>query len=303
MTEIKQIACGLLMYTNNQVFLGHSGGPYYQNSDTWAIPKGLLQNPNENYFMAAKREFFEETGITPPRGILEYIYLGSVTYSHKCVHCWAFKGDGSEKFIKSNQCTIEYPKNSNNFIDIPELDKCEYMDLDIAKQKIIPSQIDFIYRLIEIFDRQNINSTYNIKHNDMVSVVNFSNEKWNNHHAHGRSADEIITHIIDGKLGEVAFAKLFGFESINFDGNNEDGGADFIKDNIKYDVKTINNKNKERIYIKSSLRADKYALMFYNKIENNVIFIGFLSKLDIEQRKLLHTDSDGNTYVEKQFFK
>ena len=73
-----------------EVFLVHPGGPYWRNKDvgSWGIPKGEVEE-RENLIEAAKREFNEETGITPEK---EFIELGSIKYSSgKTVYAWAFE--------------------------------------------------------------------------------------------------------------------------------------------------------------------------------------------------------------------
>lgn len=65
-----RVSAGLLMYRFRdgklQVLLAHPGGPYFKNKDelAWSIPKGEVE-PGENLLETAKREFEEETGITP----------------------------------------------------------------------------------------------------------------------------------------------------------------------------------------------------------------------------------------------
>ena len=67
----KKTSAGLLMYRfvnkNLQVFLVHPGGPFFKfNDHVWSIPKGLKEN-GEDLLETAKREFFEETGISKTR--------------------------------------------------------------------------------------------------------------------------------------------------------------------------------------------------------------------------------------------
>ena len=68
-----RVSAGLLMYRIHdgklQVLLAHPGGPYFKNKDdgAWTIPKGEIE-PGEDMLEAAKREFKEETGVTPSRG-------------------------------------------------------------------------------------------------------------------------------------------------------------------------------------------------------------------------------------------
>ena len=65
-----RVSAGLLMYRIQdgklQVLLAHPGGPFFKNKDdgAWTIPKGEIE-PGEDLLEAAKREFEEETGVTP----------------------------------------------------------------------------------------------------------------------------------------------------------------------------------------------------------------------------------------------
>jgi predicted NUDIX family NTP pyrophosphohydrolase len=87
---VTQVSYGLLMFVRDAdglwVLLVHPGGPYWRNKDdgAWSIPKGLADD-GEAGFAAARREFFEETGLTPTAPFLE---LKAVTQKGgKLVHC------------------------------------------------------------------------------------------------------------------------------------------------------------------------------------------------------------------------
>ena len=91
-----RISAGLLMYRLHdgklQVLLAHPGGPFFKNKDegAWSIPKGEVE-PDEDLLETARREFKEETGVTP-KG--PFTALTPVTQKGgKLVHAWAFEGD------------------------------------------------------------------------------------------------------------------------------------------------------------------------------------------------------------------
>ena len=75
-----QMSAGLLMYRRSrgglEVFLVHPGGPFWARKDNgaWSIPKGIIAE-GEDKLEAAKREFAEETSISPSE---PFIYLGEV---------------------------------------------------------------------------------------------------------------------------------------------------------------------------------------------------------------------------------
>src|SRR5579863_3047442 len=98
-------SAGLLMYRTRsgqlEVLLVHLGGPFWSRKDegAWFLPKGEVE-PNEDDLSAAKREFEEETSLTPTEPFLP---LGSVKHkSGKTVVAWAFEGDCDPSAIKSN---------------------------------------------------------------------------------------------------------------------------------------------------------------------------------------------------------
>jgi predicted NUDIX family NTP pyrophosphohydrolase len=131
-----------------QVMLVHPGGPFWAKKDdgAWSIPKGLLEEA-EPALEAAKREFKEETGFDVDG---EFIELGEITQpSRKIVHAWALERDLDVTKIKSNTFTLEWPKNSGNVRQYPEVDKAQWFDVDQAREKILKGQTGFIDRLIE----------------------------------------------------------------------------------------------------------------------------------------------------------
>jgi len=113
-------------------------------------------------FNTAIREFEEETGIVLTDEDKEKIfYLGEVKSKNKIVSVFALEKDfGNEIKIKSNLVrrrptrTERRPtrtergptqtKNKNKFIEFPEIDKGEYFDLEVAKEKLVSYQKELI---------------------------------------------------------------------------------------------------------------------------------------------------------------
>ena len=130
-----------------QVLLAHPGGPFYKKKDLgfWTIPKGEIA-PDEDGLDAARREFTEETGITP-RG--EFIPLGTVRQKGgKTVHAWAFAGDWDEtKAVTSNTFELEWPPRSGLKQTFPEIDRALFFFVPEALEKINEAQREFIKRL------------------------------------------------------------------------------------------------------------------------------------------------------------
>ncbi len=136
-----KISAGLLMYrirdNKPEVLLVHPGGPFYAKKDdgVWNLPKGLMEE-GEDLFETAKREFTEETGVPIP--IANFIPLPELKRSDKTVHVWAFEGDCDPAKIKSNTCMVEWPPRSGKKIEIPETDRAEFFDLEMAERKLYP---------------------------------------------------------------------------------------------------------------------------------------------------------------------
>ena len=143
-------SAGLLLFRRThaglEVFLAHPGGPFWQRRDTgaWTIPKGNI-NPGEQPLDAARREFEEETGITPNG---PYRELGSVKQKGgKVVHAWACEGDADPDAVTSNDTTMEWPRGSGRLLTFPEVDRCAWFDLQVAHDRINPAQRELLDRL------------------------------------------------------------------------------------------------------------------------------------------------------------
>ena len=146
-------SAGILVYrvkeTQLQFFIVHPGGPFWKNKDggAWSIPKGEFLD-DEDALLAAKREFTEETGQTIDGN---FIKLKPVKLkSGKTVHGWAVEGDVDESNIVSNTFMFEWPPKSGKMIEIPEVDKGGWFDVDMAKIKINPAQIPYLDELIKL---------------------------------------------------------------------------------------------------------------------------------------------------------
>jgi predicted NUDIX family NTP pyrophosphohydrolase len=130
-------SAGILIYRKKngkiQIFLVHPGGPFWKNKDlnSWSIPKGEVEN-EEDLKNTAIREFEEETGIVLTDEDKEKIfYLGEVKSKKKIVYVFALEKDlGDEIKIKSNLIKTE-------FGEFPEVDKGEYFNLEVAKEKLV----------------------------------------------------------------------------------------------------------------------------------------------------------------------
>jgi predicted NUDIX family NTP pyrophosphohydrolase len=150
MSKRSSVSAGLLLFRRVdgrlEIFLAHPGGPFWVRRDegAWTIPKGGVE-PGEDPLDAARREFIEETGITPSG---EFIPLGSVRQrAGKIVHGWAWEGDADATTIISNMTQTEWPRGSGRRITYPEVDRCGWFSPEEARQRMNPAQAAFIDRL------------------------------------------------------------------------------------------------------------------------------------------------------------
>ena len=148
-----KLSSGLLMFrrinSGLEVFLVHPGGPLWKKKDSgaWSLPKGEYTE-EEDPFLAAKREFEEETGFTPDG---KFLSIGKIKQpGGKIVTAWAFEGDLDPARIKSNLFSMEWPPVSGNFQEFPEVDRGGWFPLDTARRKILKGQAGFLDRLLEI---------------------------------------------------------------------------------------------------------------------------------------------------------
>ena len=143
-------SAGIVLYRRRprlQVLLAHPGGPFWARKDAgaWSVPKGEYP-PEEDPLAAARREFAEEVGsAAPPGPVLE---LGSVVQSRgKRVTAWAIEADLDPATAVSNTIEIEWPPRSGRRLEIPEVDRVAWFDLDQARVRILQAQAPLLDRL------------------------------------------------------------------------------------------------------------------------------------------------------------
>lgn len=133
-----------------QVLLVHPGGPLWADRDAgaWSIPKGECE-PGEDPLEAARREFAEELGSAPPSG--PEVELGEIRQrSGKRVVAWALSGDLDVATVSSNTFSLQWPPRSGQMIEVPEIDRAEWCELEEARVKLNPAQVELVERLVEV---------------------------------------------------------------------------------------------------------------------------------------------------------
>jgi predicted NUDIX family NTP pyrophosphohydrolase len=152
---MRKTSAGILMYRNDAngrvVLLAHPGGPFYRNKDAgaWTIPKGELDTDEEPAH-AARREFIEEIGAEPGGALVS---LGEIVQKGgKRVIAFAVEGAVDVTQLRSNTFDLEWPPRSGRMQSFPEVDRVAWMTLAVAREKILPSQIELLDRLERLLD-------------------------------------------------------------------------------------------------------------------------------------------------------
>jgi predicted NUDIX family NTP pyrophosphohydrolase len=145
-------SAGVLLFRRTasgiEVLLAHPGGPFWKHKDegAWSIPKGEYGD-QEDPLAAAKREFAEETGVTPSG---DFIPLGEVRQpGGKIVSVWAVEGDLDPRNLRSNMFSLSWPPNSAKCQEFPEIDRAEWFSVEIARRKILKGQAEILDRLLQ----------------------------------------------------------------------------------------------------------------------------------------------------------
>ena len=146
-------SAGILLYRMEahgpSVLLVHPGGPFWAKKDlgAWSVPKGEY-SPGEDPLGVAIREFEEETGT---RLTGDFRPLGELRQAGgKRVLGWAVEGDIDPATIRSNVFELEWPPRSGRKQTFPEIDRAEWFSCARAREKILPSQREFIDRLVRL---------------------------------------------------------------------------------------------------------------------------------------------------------
>ena len=143
---MKHSAGVLLRREDGHVLLVHPGGPFWAKKDAgaWSIPKGEHDEAEEPE-ACARREFLEELGVEAPA---ELVDLGTVRQKNrKEVRAFYGEGELDPSAIVSNTFELEWPPRSGRTQSFPEIDRAEWFSVDVAREKLIAAQAEFLDRL------------------------------------------------------------------------------------------------------------------------------------------------------------
>lgn len=143
-------SAALLLFRRHEtleVLIAHMGGPFWARKDAgaWSIPKG--EYTSEEPLAAAQREFAEEMGSPAPTG--DVISLGSVKQSGgKIVTTFAVEGDFDLDGFQSNTFEMEWPRGSGRTQEFPEVDRAEWVTVEVAREKLVKGQLPVLDALL-----------------------------------------------------------------------------------------------------------------------------------------------------------
>jgi predicted NUDIX family NTP pyrophosphohydrolase len=142
-------SAGLLLHRQGvggdvEVLIGHMGGPFWARKDerAWSIPKGEFEE-GEDPLEVARREFEEEIGSPPP--LAEFAVLGTFRQpSGKLLSVWTAESDFDVSTTSSNTVPVEWPRGSGQVVEVPEIDRADWVDIPTARRKVVRGQIPML---------------------------------------------------------------------------------------------------------------------------------------------------------------
>jgi predicted NUDIX family NTP pyrophosphohydrolase len=132
-------SAGTLLYRDGdnglEVLIVHPSGPYNRKAP-WSIPKGEPNADETDLEAAARRETWEETGVTAG----ELAPLGDITYRKSRKTVWCFAGPAPAD---------DAPRTASW-----EVDQARFVEVNKARELLHPDQAVFIDRLLAHLGRQ-----------------------------------------------------------------------------------------------------------------------------------------------------
>ena len=71
----------------------------------------------------------------------------------KIITAFALEGDFDTATLRSNMFEMEWPRRSGRVQSFPEVDRGEWLDLDLARVKLLAGQRPFLDRLVASVER------------------------------------------------------------------------------------------------------------------------------------------------------
>ncbi len=146
-------SAGLLLHRRRghglEVLIAHMGGPFWARKDrgAWSIPKGEYAD-DEEPLAAALREFAQELGRPAPAG--PTLALGEFRQAGgKRVTVFARAADFDASVVHSDHFEMEWPPRSGRRQSFPEIDRAEWVSLDLARTRLVTGQVPALDALAE----------------------------------------------------------------------------------------------------------------------------------------------------------
>jgi predicted NUDIX family NTP pyrophosphohydrolase len=152
-----KVSAGVLLYrrlpgfadaaSGVEIMLVHPGGPFWARKDegAWTIPKGEL-GAAEGPLAAARRELFEETGLTAEGAALPLAPVRQA--GGKTVHAFAIEQDFDVTTLRSNTFELEWPPRSGVMRTYPEVDRAAWFSPEAARVKLLRGQVPLVDDLL-----------------------------------------------------------------------------------------------------------------------------------------------------------
>ena len=147
-------SAGILLYRRGvddglEVWIAHMGGPYWAGKDdrAWSIPKGVVDDGDDDELRTARREFLEEVGTPAPEAVYEK--LGEFRQaSGKTVIVFTAEAEFSPSVVISNTFSLEWPPRSGRQQDFPEIDDARWFPIEVARDKVVAGQVAVLDALL-----------------------------------------------------------------------------------------------------------------------------------------------------------
>jgi predicted NUDIX family NTP pyrophosphohydrolase len=80
----------------------------------------------------------------------DFVDLGELRVSSgKLLSVWAAHGDLDADACVSNTFPLEWPPRSGRIQQFPEIDRAAWVDVDLAREKLVKGQVPILDRLLE----------------------------------------------------------------------------------------------------------------------------------------------------------